>query len=202
MSNNTDTLMELLSNNTTHFSRHQTMLNNQTKSFSSTLPWKMRIQRQTTSKLLWQGTKSEKWQKVQLESFFCLRFKSIIFYIYREFSSLTWKKSSHSKSQFDLSSYYINLKNGSPAPHPHPHPLYKWRCYHMQIFIRASLNNIFFFSLPYINLFKLVHLQLFNIKLSFNCLTSNFCFAKIMSFAYRREWLFMDLRTRILSLGF
>ena len=89
MSNNTDTLMELLSNNTTHFSRHQTMLNNQTKSFSSTLPWKIRIQRQTTSKLLWQGTKSEKWQKVQLESFFCLRFKSIIFYIYRELSSLT-----------------------------------------------------------------------------------------------------------------
>ena len=61
MSNNTDILMELLSNNTTQFSRHQTMLNKQTKSFSSTLPWKIRIQRQTTSKLLWQGTKSEKW---------------------------------------------------------------------------------------------------------------------------------------------
>ena len=32
------------------------------------------------------------------------------------------KKSSHSKSQFDLSSYYINLKNGSPAPPPPPPP--------------------------------------------------------------------------------
>ena len=58
---------------------------------------------------------------------FCLRFMSIIFYVYREFSSPTWKKyptqstNSHSKSQFDLRSYYTNLlKNGSNLPPPLP----------------------------------------------------------------------------------
>ena len=51
----------------------------------------------------------------------------IIVYIYREFSSRTQKKitptqsvNSRPKLQFDLISYYINLKNGlTPLPH-HP----------------------------------------------------------------------------------
>ena len=61
------------------------------KSFSSTILWKIRIQRQTTRKLLGQGTKSDKWQKLQLESFFLFEIH-IIFYIHREFSSPTWKR--------------------------------------------------------------------------------------------------------------
>ena len=72
-------------------------------------------------------------QKWELESFFffCLRFIFIIHihhflfsYICREFSCPTRKKitptqsaNSHSKSQFDLRTYYINfLKNGSISP--------------------------------------------------------------------------------------
>ena len=99
------------------------------KKFRFTIPWKIRIQRQTTRKLLGQGTKSEKWWKLQLEYFFLsfflffcfLRFIFIIFYIYTGSFQVLPKKITPSQSanshpkfqQFDLISYYINLKNGS-----------------------------------------------------------------------------------------
>ena len=68
---------------------------------------------------------------------------------------------SHSKSQFDLSSFYINLlKNGStplpPSPRgdanyeiPLDRSMYIFHCnkarsYHIEIFIRGSINNCFF----------------------------------------------------------
>ena len=65
---------------------------------------------------------------------------------------------SHSKSQFDLSSYYINLLKKDTTPLPRWEANYeillnrlmyifncnKTRSYHIEIFIRGSLNNCFF----------------------------------------------------------
>ena len=90
-------------------------------------PWEIGIQRQTTKKLLVQGTKSEKRQKLQSESFFLVEIHIHYFYTYWEFSRPTWKitytqsANSHPKFQYDLSPYYINLlKNGSIPPFHYP----------------------------------------------------------------------------------
>ena len=67
--------------------------------------------------------------EITIEIFFCLRF----IFLYREFSSPTWKKLPPpkvpiptQKSPFDLRSAYIKLlKNGSTTPPPRPHLITK-----------------------------------------------------------------------------
>ena len=87
------------------------------KRFSSSIPWKIRIHRQTTRKLLWQGTKTEKCRdNSQLELFLSFEIDIHYFlYIQGIFKSHLKKitppkkANSHPKSQFDLSFYYVNL---------------------------------------------------------------------------------------------